>query len=439
MATTGHLLDLLRERGRLPAREVLSSLGISQPSLSRLTRAAGDRVLQIGRARATRYALAREVRTFGHAWPVYRIDVEGRAQVAGTLRALHPDGWWFDTLDPDLSRLPAPDVPWFLDDVRPAGFLGDAFARRHARSLGLAADPVAWNGDAVLAALLLHGDDLPGDLVVGDEALERIQHASLAEVDAVPAVQRPVAYARRATAVLAGEPPGAWLGGAQPKLAACVRDGDDFRHVVVKFSPRDDTPAARRCRDLLRCEHLAAIVLRAHGLASCATDWLEDDGRVFLETRRFDRVGARGRRGVVSLRALGVTGEWHAAADGLTRAGLLSRDEASVLAVRGWFGRLIGDAGMHPGNATLLLDGRLAPAYGLAPAHRRPTATGELIDAPFTPPMPPPQHRDAWHAAARVAAELWQYAAEDARLSDEFREDAERSGASLARVVERVA
>ena len=75
--TALHLIDLLRARGRMPAREVLSALGISQPSLSRLTRTAGDHVLQIGRARATRYALAREVRTFGNAWPVYRIDVEG--------------------------------------------------------------------------------------------------------------------------------------------------------------------------------------------------------------------------------------------------------------------------------------------------------------------------------------------------------------------------
>ncbi len=438
MATTGHLLDLLRERGRLPAREVLSSLGISQPSLSRLTRAAGDRVLQIGRARATRYALAREVRTFGHAWPVYRIDVEGRARVAGTLRALHPDGWWLETLDPELSRLPPADVPWLLDDLRPAGFLGGAFARRHARMLGLAPDPVEWNGDGVLAALLLHGHDLPGDVVLGDDALERVQHAALDDVAAVPEVQRSSAWARRANAILAGDEPGAWLGGAQPKLAACVRGGDGIRHVVVKFSPRDDTPAARRWRDLLRCEHLASIVLRAHGVAACETDWLEDDGRAFLEIRRFDRVGAHGRRGVVSLRALGASGAWHAVADGLRRDGVLGPDDARALAVRGWFGRLIGDTGMHAGNAAVLLDGRIAPAWGLSPAHRSPTATGELVDAPFVPPMPPPQHRDAWLAAARIATELWQYVAEDAHLSDDFREDAERTCAALDAITRRV-
>lgn len=426
MATTEHLLDLLRERGRLPAREVLASLGISQPSLSRLTRAAGERVLQIGRARATRYALAREVRTFGHAWPVHRIDAEGRARVAGTLRALHPEGWWLETLDADLVRLAVADAPWLLDDLRPCGFLGTAFARRHARMLGLGTDPVAWNGDAILTALLSHGDDLPGDVVVGDDALGRMQRD---ERPSIPEVQRPSAYTRRATALIAGDEPGGWLGGAQPKLTACVTGADGAqRHVVVKFSSRDDTPSARRRRDLLRCEHLVAIVLRAHGVAACETDWVEDDGSVFLELRRFDRVGAHGRRGVVSFRALGVTTPWPVSADGLRRDGHIARDDVGALAVRWWFGRLIGDTALHPGGAVAFVDGRLAPAYGVSPS----------IDEPFTPPLPPPQHRETWRRAAAIAEDFWQYAAEDARLSDEFRAEAERTLAALAAAVRRV-
>jgi hypothetical protein len=411
--TAANLIDLLRERGRMPAREVLSSLGISQPSLSRLARTAGDRVLQIGRARATRYALAREVRTFGHVWPVYRIDLGGRARVAGTLRALHPDGWWFETLDPELAGLPAADVPWFLDDLRPSGFLGAAFARRHARTLGLTDDQHAWTADGVLTALLTHGDDLPGDLVVGDDALDRVQRASLETPAAVDEVRRPAEYARRANAVLAGDDPGSWIGGARPKFTARVGD----RHVVVKFSPRDDTPASLRWRDLLRCEHLASVVQRAHGMAACETDWIEDDGRAFLEVRRFDRVGSHGRRATISYGAVGATAD------------------ADALRVRSWFARLLG---MPAAKATLTLDRRLAPAYGLTPSHYRPLPTGELAGVTLQPPMPPPQHRDARHAAAVVAEEFWRYVAEDGRVSDEFRDEATRVVQSLEAIVARV-
>jgi hypothetical protein len=411
--SAANLMDLLRERGRMPAREVLSSLGISQPSLSRLTRAAGDRVLQIGRARATRYALAREVRTFGHAWPVYRIDGEGKARLAGTLRALHPEGWWFETLDQDLAGLSPGDVPWFLDELRPSGFLGVAFARRHARTLGLTDDQQAWNADGVLTALLTHGDDLPGDLVVGDDALDRVQRASLETPSAIAEIRRPVEYARRANAVLAGDGAGGWMGGARPKFTARVGD----RHVVVKFSPRDDTPASHRWRDLLRCEHLASVVQRAHGMAACETDWIEDGGRAFLEVSRFDRVGPHGRRATISFRAAGAT------------------VDADALRVRSWFARLIG---MPAAKATLTLDRRLAPAYGLMPSLHRPLATGELPETQLQPPMPPPQQRDAWHAAAVVAEELWRYVAEDGRVTDDFRDEAATAADAIERIRARV-
>jgi hypothetical protein len=56
--------------------------------------------------------------------------------------------------------------------------------------------------------------------------------------------------------------------------------------------------------DLLVAEHLALELLAAHGYAAARSAIVTGGERVFLEVERFDRVGAHGRVGYVSLRAL---------------------------------------------------------------------------------------------------------------------------------------
>ena len=103
-----------------------------------------------------------------------RVRGDGRIDQVAVLHALAPRGWWWDTPAPPQWLAEEhvdgifPDLPWFLDDLRPQGFLGRAFAQRHAAALGLPPDPVRWNADDVLVALLGVGDDLTGDLVIGD-------------------------------------------------------------------------------------------------------------------------------------------------------------------------------------------------------------------------------------------------------------------------------
>lgn len=417
------LLDVLRKRGETAGRDLRSALRISQPTLSRLVRTAGDRVLQIGRARATRYALARDVRTLGSSWPVHRIDTEGRANVAGHLRAIHPGGWWFESFDPVLRRLHdgvAPALPGFLQDLRPQGFLGEAFARRHAAALSLASSPDHWDDDGILTALLVHGHDVPGDLVVGDQALDRVRPDDLA---IIPEAQRPAVYAARALSDDVSSP---IAGGTHAKFAACVRGSDGtVRHVLVKFA------AEQRAADLLRCEHLAAVVLRAHGVAACDTEWLEDGVRSFLEVRRFDRVGTHGRLGSVSLRALlgaEIRQDWPAAVDALRRADLVSHDGAETLYLVWWLAQLIGKADLHFGSVRLMLDAgwplRVAPLYGMGPTSAEPVAH----------PMPGPVDSTSWRTAAAIAEEYWSYVAEDSRVSDELRIAAARALDATVRV-----
>jgi hypothetical protein len=351
--------------------------------------------------------------------------------------------WWYEVVGSAPAWLHAefadglfPDLPWFIDDMRPQGFMGRSFARRYGEVLGLNADPRDWSADSTLTVLLRFGDDMPGDFVIGDRALEQFQRATVDRFDCPSARDRLGRYADLAEAALAGELPASSAGGEQPKFVVCVEDDTDvYRHLLVKFSPLQDTQAGRRWADLLVCEHLASEAMRSHGLDACSTAISEAGGRSFLEVTRFDRIGRRGRRGFVSLMALsnayhGALDTWIASADRLQRDGWLTAEGADTLRVLWWFGGLIGNTDMHFGNVSFEIDStrplRLAPVYDMLPMNYRPTATGEVLTREFVSPLPPPQQRRLWSRAADMAITFWTAAAADTRISTGFRSEASR-------------
>ena len=85
---TARIEDLLRRNGPLTAAALGQALGVSQPTMSRLLASAGDRIVRIGRARASRYALGHDIARTGSRWPLYRIDSEGRAALDWLCREL---------------------------------------------------------------------------------------------------------------------------------------------------------------------------------------------------------------------------------------------------------------------------------------------------------------------------------------------------------------
>lgn len=449
------LLDFLREHGPTPARQILSALAVSQPTLSRLIAADGGReIARIGRARATLYAATREVTGEGRSWPVYRIDSHGKPAIAAHLHALAPKSWWYQAEPPSPSWLHGdhasgifPGLPWFLDDLRPQGFLGRAFAHRHAGDLGLSPDPRRWGPEEVLRVLIRFGTDLPGDFVIGDPALERFQRASLEAPATVAGSDRAARYDALAAAAMAGDLPGSSAGGEQPKFTVSVEGSQGPRHLLVKFSPPRGATTAARWIDLLLSEHIAAEVLRESGLAVSATSWFESDDRGYLEVSRFDRVGSRGRRGFVSIFALdsayyGHLDDWWSAADRLLRDGWLDASSADSLRVLWWTGRFIGNTDMHFANVSLEFTERrplaLAPAYDMVPMHYRPAASGEVTLTPLRLPIPPPGHREVARRAATIALAFWKRAAADIRISAPLRAEAARVGEDLTRLTDAV-
>ncbi|KJV33866.1 transcriptional regulator [Luteibacter yeojuensis] len=440
----------MRSRGLSSAAQLAAATGSSQPTVSRALAEAGTAITRIGRARRTRYAAVRDVRGLGTTWPLFRIDAQGHPQAFGDLTALHgggslvqavsPPDWLRDEFVDGLF----PGIPWFLDDQRPQGFLGRQFAQAWARELGLPADILRWSDDAVLAALLLHGEDGPGNFVIGTSALEQ---ALAGSADALPASSRSVEYTRLAARALAGEAVGSSAAGEQPKFTARIDDGHgDIRHVIVKFSEPVTSDAGRRWADLLACEHVAGQVLAEHGVASPHTELLWSGERLCLESTRFDRVGTYGRRGFVTLAAWsdahdGVRDDWASAADRMCAARWLTAADAADVRQRWWFGRMIGNTDMHFGNIGFFLDDALplalAPSYDMLPMLYRPASNGAIVSRDLQPATPLPADMALWQRAAAWAEAFWARVTMAGDVSHPFREVAARNAETVARLRQR--
>jgi hypothetical protein len=219
------------------------------------------------------------------------------------------------------------------------------------------------------------------------------------------------------------------LHGEHPKFAAHLVAGDESTAVLVKFSPADDSPASQRWRDLLVAEHLASQTLTSGGIASARTELVASQGRHFLQSQRFDRHGARGRRGVCSLHAIdmeryGLLDRWSLAGERLLADGLLPRHDVETLRLLEAFGAQIANTDRHFGNVALFdpFEGpfELAPSYDMLPMLFAPQE-GQLVERRFEAPPPTAATLSVWPRAHELALDFWQRATDDARVSQDFR------------------
>ncbi|MCJ7799357.1 MAG: type II toxin-antitoxin system HipA family toxin YjjJ, partial [Polaromonas sp.] len=329
---------------------------------------------------------------------------------------------------------PHDGLPWFLNDMKPQGFMGRTFAHAHPE-LQLAEDPRRWSDDDALKAMVMFGDDLPGNLIVGEPAFERF-HSLAQRASRVASHQD---YPVLADAAMHGSLPGSSAGGEQPKFCT-FRDG---RSVLVKFSPAGAAPADQRLRDLLVCEHLALQTLGQAGCLAAASQIFLAGGRVFLESERFDRT-ATGRIGMVSLdvydaQYVGKLDYWAATANRLAERQLLTPEDAAQLRLLEAYGLLIANTDRHYGNISLLLkddDWFLSPTYDMLPMLYAPV-NGELVEREFAsrPLHPTAATLPEWARATELAAVFWRAAADETMISEGFRAIAARNVLSLLALV----
>ncbi len=434
------VLDLIAQLAPgqpLPAAALAERLGVDRMALSRLVAASGPQVVRMGSTRATAYALRRPTRA-GSEWPLYRLREDATLEELGRVIALVGGGFHVDAGPdcPNLRRAPEgdvaaffPDLPWYLDDLRPQGFLGRSFAHGRAQALGLPKDLKSWQPDDVLMALVTAGGTEAGDLLLGTAAVEAVMETLQVPIDRVAADDRLAQYRERARAALDGEDVGCSPGGEQPKFTATVEAYGRRRSVLVKFAQPDEGAAAQRWSDLLVCEHLALEALRESGQAAASSELLQSPTHTFLEIERFDRTpDLLGRRGLVSLLSLSsaftgeVTPAWPVAGAELRDQGWLTADTVQAMGRRHAFGRLIGNSDMHHGNIAFHFIDRgplpLAPVYDMLPMSLAPSKLGVLrADEPLSP-VAPLGSGDLQHLrwAAPVAEAFWQCVAVDGRI-----------------------
>jgi hypothetical protein len=452
--TRENLAPLIRARGPVSATELAALLRVNRTTIARTLPDLGDELVTLGATRSTRYLLRREIRNIGNRWPIYRLAADGRAGEWAELEALHDRSWrvnWAGT-PPEWAGLFMAEsglwrgLPFFLSDARPQGFLGRAIASRISRALQLPDNPRAWSDEGVLIYHQAAGEDLPGNLVVGDDCLRRAlaRSADLPGGNVTSEADRESFYPVQAMEI-ARSLPDSFAGGEKPKFLTTLRDeAGGFQAVLVKFSAPMDQATGRRWADLLLCEFHAQKILAEVGLANPGVSLLDADGRRFLEIPRFDRIGPGGRRGVVTLEALASSllgsqsRNWIDATAELHRRGLV--DSSSLASVQRLhaFGELIGNTDMHFGNLAFFLDDtlpfRVAPAYDMLPMLWAPGSQGELTERKFAPAPPLPAMVESWREASGWAEIFWDRVAEDVWLSPEFARTVDDARAVIAQL-----
>ena len=419
------MLSVLRQQVQpLRSAQLQERLQVSQPTASRALAALvqAGQVVKLGQGRSQHYGLPRHVAGVGQQIPVTTVDATGRVQACGTLHALQGDGYWVEGegLRAMLGGGPYFDgLPWLLQDMRPQGFLGRSFAKQY-MGQALGSDPRQWSDDDVLLAITQFGDDLPGNLIVGEAALQRyLQRAG----KGLP-VAAPGDYPALAQAAIEGAVPGSSAGGEQPKFCCLDREG---RSWIVKFSSAENNIVAQRVRALLRCEHLALQTLRNAGQPAAHTQLYDIEGRIFLAVERFDRsepdlLGQTpGRIGMVSLESfnaefVGTVDQWAKTAQRLQSQGMLSAEDAQRLKLWDAFGQLIANTDRHYGNVSLLWNGKrwgLAPCYDMLPMRFMPVQ-GEVPAWHWElgAALPSAAVLPVWDEAMALAQEFWAHCAE---------------------------
>jgi hypothetical protein len=334
------------------------------------------------------------------AIPVARVTPEGAVEPLGTwhdrTRTLVLERPGFPFLRPGTHTFES-RLPWVFSDMSPSGFLGARFSRAFPE-LGLPERTRDWSNEHVLAAISHRGEDLNGNLLIGEESIRRFTDTFAPEIRG--GTRKRSDYGQVVEDFLAQHATGSssWLGGERPKLLLHSVGTLNQTDCLLKFTPPLTTELGVRWRDLLCFEALASQVLAASGIDSVgahpATFQVLDDGRrAGLLLRRFDRIGLLGRSGAATLYSLALSrGEFELSAPAvmrsLAREGLVPSADADTVERVHAFSHAIGNTDAHLGNYALRFDdegrARLAPIYDVTAMVFAPVAD-ELPDTRVHP------------------------------------------------------
>ncbi len=416
-------------RGPATSREIQAETGLSQAAVSRQLRSMGDSVVRLQSGRSPRYAVTRNAFGGDDKLPLYAVDAHGNNAAIAIIRPLAHGGFFVEPLTGMPSVLLGEnklglydDLPFFLNDLSPQGFLGRQIAAEMAsQSDDFPPDPRHWNASHVGRYLVSNGDDLPGNFKFGQQAHLRVRRK--------PVISGAESYPSLAESVMNGTIPGSSAGGEQPKFTAFC--GERSAHVIVKFSPKGDDAVARRWRDILITEYHATEAIHSKDFPAAETRLIEMDNRLFLESQRFDRAGEYGRMSMLSLQSIdaefvGLGSDWPRVMGALLQGKLVSWQHVFDAEYLWSFGRLINNTDMHLGNLSLAIEGsvfRLLPVYDMCSMGFAPKS-GDVLPYNFNPPKLEGVNINEGNIEEilQMAHDFWDRVANDQRISDEFKE-----------------
>jgi hypothetical protein len=383
-------------------------------------------VCKLGAARSTRYALTRPILGLAAQQALYWTAEDGAAQIFGQLSLLRSGDVHVRSAAPQPAGewLGNKALPWFLEGLRPQGFLGRQYT---ALRPDFPPDPDAWSTEQVLYIAANHATDPPGALELGAASGGALANRTLHSDDPLLASHYDTLAAQTGSTL----PAGSSAGGEQPKFVVHLRassthaeqdnatpqrsSATQYTHAIVKYTPPRGTPFGERWHDLLHLEHLANSVLRGRGIAAAHTRVLESAQRSYLESQRFDRLGAAGKRHVVAASAVHDAfiktprQHWVATCEALVALKLLPIEDLRQVALIYLFGHCIGNTDMHFGNLSFFVADarvpqfRITPVYDMLPMQWRPSIHSGALDAqPIRP-----QHLPVGYAAEAALAREW--------------------------------
>ncbi len=361
----------------LTSKQLQDKTRLSQTVVARRLRELGNRIIKVSNGRPPVYALTTHAFGADDNLLICMVDAYGHTTTIAILRPLAHGGFFVQAHSVDMSPLLLgekgngvyDDLPYFLYDLKPQGFLGRQIAIKLSKQSDMfPSNPAYWNANHIGRYLLSNGDDLPGNLIFGQQASLRLPR-KLHETT-------PDDYPALAEDALAGEMTGSSAGGEQPKFTTYC--GIQSAHVLVKFSPKGDDAIARRWKDILITEYIATQVLN-HSQSTLSrpkaaiTQLFKKEGRFFLESQRFDRIGKQGRMSMLSMQSIdaefaGLGEGWIPVAIALHQKGLINSQSVGEIALLWAFGHFIYNTDMHLGNLSFAIDGntfRLLPIYDM--------------------------------------------------------------------------
>lgn len=419
------ILTHLRRNGVSTQQSLRDKFSISQPSLSRILTSLRSDILVIGKARETRYAALRKIDTHTE-FPIYEIFNDGKSRQLGILYAIYPQGFYFLTKTPDASSSLYPDIPYFLNDIRPAGYLGRLIPQQN-QDLNLPKDIQLWTADHCLKYLSTRGWNTIGNLIVGDKAFQLYLENCQNPRHTIDSKNRKKQYPLYATEILTMGDPGSSAGGEQAKFTTILLP--ENQHVLVKFSPPTNTDIGVRIADLLICEYIALRVLKKHGQDAADAEIISQDERIFLEVKRFDRIDKLSRLGIISLGSLnaefsGAIGSWNNISIELAKNKIIPENLLEKIRFRELFGEYIANNDMHSYNLSFITQGQrvidLAPTYDMTCMLFMPR-NYQVIPIEFKPPLPLVGDKKIWKNVYDAAIEFWNDVLKDDRISPSFK------------------